>query len=126
MMALFASWKLWALSAFSKPLAQAIAVGIASAVVVGGIGLGLLWLRNDARRDERAQMQLQQKIAQAAEEKKLREREQAATLQAAMLRAHFEGELEAAREAVAAMEKKLAERQRVVAYPKSIIPELNR
>lgn len=102
--------------------AQAIAVAVACALIVGG----LWWLRHDARMDERNAWKKAMSDAKAAGEAAARKRETAAAKVALDELQKRTTELADSETARREAEARLAQRQRVIAYPKDIIPSLNK
>jgi len=115
----------------SGPLGTAGMVVIAAVVVVGLVVGGLAWLRWDAARDARdaAEAQCRQTVLSANQRvlELQRERDEAATTAAAVERDRWIGELQAARDQLAALETQIgARKERVVCYPRAVARELNR
>lgn len=109
-------------AALSGVLAQAIG----AAVVVSLISGGIWWLRHDARMDERQAWKKAMSDAKAAGEATARKRETAAAKVALDALQQRTAELADSETARREAEAKLAQRQRVIAYPKDIIPSLNK
>jgi len=102
--------------------AQAIAVAVAVALVIGGIW----WLRHDARMDERASWEARLTTAKLQAVLKARERERQSQAIATQEAGVWQAMLAASEAASAEAEAKLASRARVVCYPKEIVRALNK
>jgi hypothetical protein len=116
----------WFASRLAGPLAQAIAAASAVLVLVTAIVLGLAWVRNDARQDERAALELKQHRAQALEMAKAWNRQARAQQLAAQAQEAYAAELGFAQVRIEDLEQRLATRARVVCYPKNIVRTLNK
>lgn len=106
--------------------ARAIALAVAATIGATLLGGGIWWMRHDARMDERRAWETKMARAKAAEAATAAENARKASEVAAAERAALESELALAHEAVESIGKQLAGAPRTIAYPRAIIPELNR
>lgn len=113
---------------FAEPLAKAVGALIAAVIIVGVVVGFCVWLRHDARMDERRDWQSRQLYARVMDGIKLRTRQREASDIAQGINAEMARMLVESEAARRAAEDKIAKTGKAgdVAYPKDIIKAMNK